>query len=475
MKQAIQYYINGEWVDPVEPREIDVINPATEEPVAKISLATRADVDKAVEAAKNAFPSYSQTSREERLALMQKFAEVYKERYNDMAEAITQEMGAPASFSQKAQAATGLGHIMTAVEVLKNFEFEEDLGTTHVFKEPVGVCGFITPWNWPINQIMCKVAPALATGCTMVLKPSQVAPLDAILLAEIIDAAGFPPGVFNLVNGSGPEVGEWLSTHPDVDMISLTGSTKAGAQVSKHAADTIKRVSLELGGKSANIILDDADFERSIKGGVMACMSNTGQSCNAPTRMLVPADRHDEAVQIAKAAAEKIKVGPPDDPATVIGPQANKRQWETVQRLMQTAIDEGSDLVCGGPGKPEGLETGFYSKPTIFANVKNDSTIAQEEVFGPVLVIIPYKDEDDAVAIANDSIYGLSGYVSSGDLDRARRVAARMRTGMVHLNGAPVDQRAPFGGYKQSGNGREWGAHGFDEFLEVKSIYGFGT
>lgn len=473
MKQATQFYINGEWVDPSEPRTVDVINPATEEPVATISMAGEADVNKAVAAAKKAFESYSRTTREERVALMAKFAEIYKERYNDMAEAITLEMGAPNSLSQKAQAATGLGHITTALDILKSYEFEEDLGTTHVFKEPVGVCGFITPWNWPINQIMCKVAPALATGCTIVLKPSQVAPLDAYLLAEIIDAAGFPPGVFNLVNGSGPQVGEWLSTHPDVDMVSLTGSTRAGGQVAKLAADSIKRVSLELGGKSANILLDDADLPRAVKISVLSCFNNTGQSCNAPTRLLVPAERHDEVVEIAKQVADKVTVGAPDDPNTTMGPQANKKQWDTVQKLINQAIDEGCELVYGGPGKPEGLDTGYYTKPTIFANLKNSDTISREEVFGPVLSIIPYKDEDDAIAIANDSIYGLSGYVQSGNLERARKVASRMRTGMVHINGAPTDLKAPFGGYKQSGNGREWGAHGFDEFLEIKSVMGY--
>ncbi|MGH1471330.1 MAG: aldehyde dehydrogenase family protein [Cellvibrionaceae bacterium] len=473
MKQATQFYIDGKWVDPITPRQIDVINPATEEPVAQISMASKADVDNAVAAAKKAFNSFSQTSREERIELLTKLAAAYKERYADMAEAITLEMGAPDVLSQKAQAATGLGHISAALEVLKTYEFEEDLGTTHVFKEPIGVCGFITPWNWPINQIMCKVAPALATGCTIVLKPSQVAPLDAYILAEIIDAAGYPAGVFNLVNGAGPEVGEWLSTHEDVDMVSLTGSTYAGAQVAKYAADTIKRVSLELGGKSANIILDDADLERAVKIGVMSCFNNTGQSCNAPTRMLVPADKHDEVVEIAKAVAAKVKVGAPGDPTTVIGPQANKKQWNTVQKLIQKAIDEGSECVFGGVGKPEGLDVGFYSKPTIFANLKNSDLIAQEEAFGPVLAIIPYKDEEDAISIANDSIYGLSGYVQSGDINRARRVASRMRTGMVHINGAPTDINAPFGGYKQSGNGREWGAHGFDEFLEIKAVMGF--
>ncbi|GAB1261259.1 aldehyde dehydrogenase family protein [Aurantivibrio plasticivorans] len=473
MKQATQFYINGEWVDPVEPKQIDVINPATEEPVATISMASKADVDKAVAAAKAAFESFSQTTHEERVALLEKLVGAYQAKYAEMAEAITLEMGAPKALSEKAQAGTGLGHITTALEILKTYEFEEDLGTSRVFKEPIGVCGFITPWNWPINQIMCKVAPALATGCTIVLKPSQVAPLDAYVLAEMIDAAGYPPGVFNLVNGAGTAVGEWLSTHEDVDMISLTGSTGAGAAVAKFAADTIKRVSLELGGKSANIVLDDADLQKAVKVGVIGCMNNTGQSCNAPTRMLVPADKHDEIVEMAKAVCESLKVGAPDAPDTVIGPQANSRQWGTVQKLIQQAIDDGNELVCGGVGKPDGLDVGFYTKPTIFANVKNSDMIAQEEVFGPVLVIIPYQDEEEAIKIANDSIYGLSGYVQSGDVDRARKVASRMRTGMVHLNGAPGDLKAPFGGYRQSGNGREWGAHGFDEFLELKAVMGY--
>lgn len=474
MRELTKFYINGEWVEPTGARQVEIINPATEQPVARISLAGREDLDRAVAAAKAAFETFSQTSREERLELLNKLAAAYKERYAEVAEAITLEMGSPAGLAQKAHAATGLGHIATAAEVLQNYEFEEDLGTTRVFKEPIGVCGLITPWNWPMNQVMCKVAPALATGCTVILKPSQVAPLDAYILAELVDAAGYPPGVFNLVNGSGPEVGEWLATHPDVDMISLTGSTYAGAQVSKHAADTIKRVSLELGGKSANIILDDADLERAVRIGVLGCFSNTGQSCNAPTRMLVPADRHDEVVELAKRVVEeRVVVGAPDDPKTTMGPQANEKQWKSTQKLIQQAIDEGSQLVCGGPGKPEGLEVGYYTKPTIFANLKNSDTIAQEEVFGPVLAIIPYQDEEEAIRIANDSIYGLSGYVSSGDLERARRVASRMRTGMVHINGAPTDIRAPFGGYKQSGNGREWGAHGFDEFLEIKAVMGY--
>ena len=473
MNNSTKFYINGQWVDPVEFRRQNIINPATEQLVGQISMAGQKDVDKAVAAAKSAFETYGQTSREDRIALMGKLLEIYQARYSDMAEAITLEMGAPTSLSKNVQTASGLGHIATALEILKTYKFEEDMGTTRIFREPVGVCGFITPWNWPINQIMCKVAPALATGCTMVLKPSQLAPLDAILLAEMIDAAGFPSGVFNLVNGAGADVGKWLATHPDVDMVSLTGSTRAGAQVSVHAAETIKRVSLELGGKSAFILLDDAPLERAVKSCVTNCFNNTGQSCNAPTRLMVPKGMHDQIVEMARTVTQKIVVGPPDDPSTIIGPQANKKQWIAVQNLMQLAIDEGCQLVCGGPGKPEGLETGYYTRPTIFANLKNSDTIAQKEVFGPVLSIIPYQDVDAAIAMANDTIYGLSGYVYAGTLDRARRVASKLRTGMVHLNGAPMDIQASFGGYKQSGNGREWGKWGFDEFLEIKSVMGY--
>ncbi|MFH2131054.1 MAG: aldehyde dehydrogenase family protein [bacterium] len=475
MKQATQFYINGEWVDPIESRQIDVVNPATEQPVARISLAGRADVDKAVAAARAAFGSYSRTSRDERITLLAKLAEIYQTRYMDLAEAITLEMGAPQSLSQKAQAAAGLAHINTALEILKHYKFSRSQGTTQILKEPIGVCGLITPWNWPMNQIMCKVAPALATGCTMILKPSQVAPLDAYILAEIIDAAGYPPGVFNLVNGAGPEVGQWLSTHPDVDMISLTGSSRAGSQVSANAADSVKRVSLELGGKSAFIVLDDADLEKAVKCCVRSCFRNTGQTCNAPTRMLVPEEKHDRIVDIVRAVAAKMVVGPPGDPATTIGPQANKKQWLAVQSLIQQAIDDGSRLVLGGTGRPEGLTTGYYSKPTVFANLKNSDIIARKEVFGPVLSIIPYRDEEDAIAIANDTEFGLSSYVYSGDLERARRVASRMRAGMVHLNGAETDINAPFGGYKQSGNGREWGIYGFDEYLEIKAVMGFNA
>jgi aldehyde dehydrogenase (NAD+) len=384
-------------------------------------------------------------------------------------------MGAPWKFAKHAQAASGPQHIATALEVLKTFPFEERHGDTLIVKEPIGICGLITPWNWPMNQVAVKVAPALAAGCTMVLKPSEIAPFDAMIFAEILDEAGVPKGVFNLVNGDGPGVGSAISSHPDVAMVSFTGSTRAGVAVAQDAAPSVKRVAQELGGKSANIILDDADFEKAVAGGARGCFENTGQSCNAPTRMLVPADRMEEAASIAANVANSIKVGDPREDGVRMGPLASDVQWEKVQGFINGAIAEGATLVSGGPDRPEGIDKGYFVRPTVFSGVTNDMTIGREEVFGPVLSIMAYEDEDDAVRIANDTPYGLSGYVSSGDLDRARRVAARLRTGMVHINGAHLDSFAPFGGYKQSGNGREWGAHGFDEFLEVKSIYGFGT
>lgn len=473
MKQCLQFYINGEWIDPIAPNPIEVINPATEQAVAQISMGSESDIENAVSAAKGAFTHYSQTSREERIELLENVIAIYKEHMTEMAAAISNEMGAPKTLSINAQAASGLGHLVTALKVLKDYEFETDLGTTRVVKEPIGVCGFITPWNWPINQIACKVAPALATGCTIVLKPSEIAPLSAYLFTDILDKAGVPAGVFNLVNGDGPTVGAALSNHPDIDMISFTGSTRAGVHVAKAAADTVKRVSQELGGKSANIILDDANLEKAVKVGVLSCFNNSGQSCNAPTRMLVPADRQQDVIDIATRAAEKVVVGSPEEENTTMGPVVSEAQFNKIQGLIHQAVEENAELVTGGAGKPEGLETGYYVKPTIFANVSNKSTIAREEVFGPVLAILPYETEEEAIRIANDSPYGLSGYVWSEDLDRARNVASRLRTGMVHINGAPTDIRAPFGGYKQSGNGREWGEHGFDEFLETKSMMGF--
>jgi aldehyde dehydrogenase (NAD+) len=471
MKEYLKFYINGEWVAPTVPKTWDVINPATEEPIGRISLGSAADVDKAVIAARTAFETFGRTSREERMALLERVIATYSSRVNEIAETISLEMGAPMWLAKGAQAPAGVGHLKQALEVLKTYTFMQNRGAIRIIREPIGVCGFITPWNWPINQITCKVAPALAAGCTMVLKPSEIAPLNAILVAEVLHDAGVPRGVFNLVNGDGPTVGAAIAAHPGVDMVSFTGSTRAGIQVAKAAADSVKRVAQELGGKSANIILDDVDLKAAVESGVQRCFTNSGQSCSAPTRMLVPRARHAEAVAIAKAAAERVIVGDPNQKGS-LGPIANRAQFEKVQRLIETGIREGADLVTGGPGRPQGLEKGYYVRPTVFANVRNDMTIAREEIFGPVLSILPYEDENDAVQIANDTVYGLSGYVSSGDTQRALRVAARLRTGNVHVNGAPVDYSAPFGGYKQSGNGREWGEFGFEEFLEVKAVMG---
>jgi aldehyde dehydrogenase (NAD+) len=472
VKESLDFYIDGRWVPPAQPKTLDVINPATEEPIGRISLGGAADVDRAVAAARRAFETYSRTSREERIALLERVMGAYQARLGDLAETISQEMGAPMWLAKAAQAPSGLAHLAQALEVLRSYAFVENKGTTRILKEPVGVCGFITPWNWPVNQIMCKVAPALAAGCTMVLKPSEIAPLSGIVVAEILHEAGVPPGVFNLVNGDGATVGAALAAHPDIDMVSFTGSTRAGVQVAKAAADSVKRVAQELGGKSANIILDDADLKRAVQGGVRSCFTNSGQSCNAPTRMLVPRSRHAEAVGIAKAAAEAVKVGDPHTEGTTIGPVVSGAQFEKIQRLIEAGIKEGAELVTGGLGRPDGLERGYYVRPTIFANVRNDMTIAREEVFGPVLAILPYGDEEEAIRIANDTPYGLAGYVASGDPERALRVASRLRAGNVHLNGAGPDFAAPFGGYKQSGNGREWGEHGFEEFLEVKAVMG---
>ena len=472
MSHRSQFYINGEWVDPLSEDLLDVINPATEEPIGQVALGNADDVDRAVAAAVAAFDAYSQTTREERVELLQRIIDVYKSRMPQVASTISEEMGAPAALANGAQAPAGLGHFISTLNVLKNFEFEEDIGSSRIIREPAGVCGLITPWNWPINQIACKVAPALAAGCTMVLKPSEVAPFNAILFAEVLDEAGVPAGVFNLVNGDGPTVGAAISSHPDIDMMSFTGSTRAGIEVARNAAPTVKRVAQELGGKSANIILDDADFGAAIARDVFGMCINSGQSCNAPTRMLVPNGRMDEAAEIAKSAAANVKVGAPDAPGTTIGPVVSAVQFEKIQALIEKGIEEGAKLQCGGPGRPDGLNAGYYVRPTVFSHVTNDMTIAREEIFGPVLSLIGYENDDDAVAIANDTSYGLSGYIS-GTSDRARDIARRIRTGNVHLNGAPVDTKAPFGGYKQSGNGREWGRYGFEEFLEVKAIMGY--
>ncbi len=473
MREMLQFYIDGKWVDPQSPNTLDVINPATEEICGQISIGAAADVDLAVAAATRAFASYSLSTREDRIALLESVLAEFAKRHDEVAEAIMEEMGAPWGLARDSQAASGPQHIKAAIRALKDYPFEERNRTTLVIKEPIGVCGLITPWNWPMNQVAVKVAPALAAGCTMVLKPSEIAPFDAMIFAEILDAAGVPAGVFNLVNGDGPGVGTALSQHPDVDMVSFTGSTRAGVLVAQNAAPTVKRVAQELGGKSANILLDDADFEKAVKRGAGDVFENTGQSCDAPSRMLVPKSRMDEAAAAAASVAEATVVGDPRDEKTEVGPLVSDLQWNKVQDLIQKGIDEGATLAAGGTGKPDGIEKGYFARPTVFANVSNDMTIAREEIFGPVLSIIPYEDEDEAVRIANDTPYGLSGYVSSSDLDRARKVAARMRTGMVHINGAWADSASPFGGYKQSGNGREWGAHGIDEFLEVKSIYGY--
>ena len=473
MREMLQFYIDGKWVDPQSPNTLDVINPATEEVCGRISIGAAEDVDLAVAAATRAFPSYSQSTREDRIALLESVLAEFAKRHDEVAEAIMEEMGAPWNLARDSQAASGPQHIKAAIRALKEYPFEERNRTTLVVKEPIGVCGLITPWNWPMNQVAVKVAPALAAGCTMVLKPSEIAPFDAMIFAEILDAAGVPAGVFNLVNGDGPGVGTALSRHPGVDMVSFTGSTRAGVLVAQNAAPTVKRVAQELGGKSANILLDDADFEKAVRSGASDVFENTGQSCDAPSRMLVPKARMEEAAAAAASVADATIVGDPRDEKTEVGPLVSELQWNKVQDLIQKGIDEGATLAAGGTGKPGGIEKGYFARPTVFANVSNDMTIAREEIFGPVLSIIPYDDEDEAVRIANDTPYGLSGYVSSSDLDRARKVAARMRTGMVHINGAWADSASPFGGYKQSGNGREWGAHGIDEFLEVKSIYGY--
>ena len=475
MVQHLKFYIDGAWQDPVSRRTLPVTNPANEERLYEIALGSKADLDKAVAAARRAFETYSLTNREERVDLLAKIVEVYKKRMKEIGGAISDEMGAPLSFAERFQAGAGLGHLMTTLEVLKGYPFEERLGSAMLVREPVGVVGMITPWNWPLNQIACKVAPALAAGCTMILKPSEYTPSSALIFAEILHEAGVPKGVFNLINGVGPEVGAAMSEHPDIDMMSFTGSTRAGIDVVKRAAVTVKRVTQELGGKSPNIILEDADLARAVAGGTTHCFNNSGQSCNAPTRMLVPLQRMAEATAIAKAVADKTRVGDPKNADTNLGPVVNRVQWDKIQALIKKGIDEGAQLAVGGLGLPDGLNKGYYVRPTVFSHVTNDMTIAREEIFGPVLSIIGYKDEDDAVRIANDTPYGLAGYVSSANVERARHVARRLRAGNINLNGAPNERGAPFGGYKHSGNGREWGRFGLDEYLEVKAVAGWGA
>lgn len=472
MREYLQFYIDGQWVDPAELRPLDVENPSTEQVAGRIALGSAADVDKAVAAARRAFPAWSQTSREERLDVLQAISAEYLRRQGDLAEAVSEEIGAPPALAAGAQVQLGIGHLMTAIEVLKNFEFSRRLGNTLVSSEPIGVCGLITPWNWPLNQIAVKVFPALATGCTVVLKPSEVAPFSAQIFTEVIEAAGVPAGVYNLVFGDGAGVGAAISSHAGIDMVSFTGSTRAGIEVAKSAASSVKRVSQELGGKSPNIVLDDEAFATSVAAGVSAMMPNSGQSCNAPSRMLVPNSRMAEAISIAAETIEGVRVAEADNPKA-IGPVASRAQFDRIQGLIAKGVADGANLVAGGEGRPAGLDRGFYVRPTVFADVTNDMTIAREEIFGPVLCMLGYDDIDDAVDIANDTEYGLAGYVSGADIEAARAVARRIRAGWISINHA-FDMNAPFGGYKHSGNGREWGEAGFHEYLETKSVLGHG-
>ena len=475
MSNNLKFYIDGAWVDPVVPNRIPVINPATEQVFTEISGGSSADVDKAVAAAKAAFRTFSRTPHKERLELLKRCLEIYNRRYDEIAAAVSEEMGAPIGFSKEAQVFVGQGHFQALIDKFETFEFHETRGTTRVVKEPIGVCGLITPWNWPLNQIVCKVAPALAAGCTMVLKPSEIAPMNALIFAEIMHEAGVPPGVFNLVNGTGPEVGQKLAEHKDVDMMSFTGSTRAGIIVAKSAADTVKRVAQELGGKSANILLPDVDLDTAVRQGIAACFINSGQSCDAATRMLVPRSLHDQAVAIAADEAAKQTTGDPQGPSTVLGPLVSQAQWDKVQRLIKAGIDEGATLATGGPGRPDGLTKGYYARPTVFGNVKPGMTIEKEEIFGPVLSIIPYDSVEQAIEIANDTVYGLAAYIQGKDMAKVHNVAAQMRAGSVYVNAPDVDFTAPFGGYKQSGNGREYADFALNDFLEIKGIVGYGV
>jgi aldehyde dehydrogenase (NAD+) len=473
MQHERQHYVNGAWVDPLEPVLLDVIDPSTEEAFTQIAVGGPKDVDRAVAAAKAAFPAFARTLRKDRLDLLRAILSEYNKRRRDIAAALSQEMGAPLKFAMERQSATGTAHLMRMIEVLETYPFEEVQGTTLIAREPIGVVGLITPWNWPINQIVCKVAPGIAAGCTMVLKPSEVAPLNAIIWSEVMHAAGVPAGVYNMVQGVGAVVGAAMSAHPDIDMMSFTGSTRAGILVAQAAAPTVKRVAQELGGKSANILLPDVDFQTAVTKGVVGMMGNSGQSCNAPTRMFVPLDRHEEVKAIAKAAAERVVVGDVNDDRTNLGPVVSEVQYNKIQRLIQAGIDEGAELVTGGPGRPENLNRGYFVRPTVFAGVRNDMTIAREEIFGPVLAILPYRDEAEAIHLANDTLYGLAAYVQSADIGRARRVAAEMRAGNVFMNYPAGDTAAPFGGYKQSGNGREYGRWALDDFTEIKAVIGY--
>jgi len=478
MENKKNFYIDGKWVTPKSKEEIKVINPATEENCAVISLGNKDDVDLAVSSAKKAFSSWSFSTKEERTKLLEKLYENYKKRWSDIAEAITTEMGAPKDFATKLQAGTGAAHLKSFIKYLKNFEFEKTLGdhapNQRLIYEPKGVCALITPWNWPMNQVCLKVMPALASGCTMVLKPSELAPLSSIILAELIDETKFPAGVFNLVNGDGKTTGDALTSHPDVNMISFTGSTRAGALISQNAAKDFKRVSLELGGKGANIIFKDADPE-AIERGALRCFRNSGQSCNAPTRMLVEKSMYKEAVERLKKYTESFEVGDPKKEGEHIGPVISETQYNKIQTLIKKGIDEGAKLVAGGPGKPEGFEKGYFVKPTVFADVNNDMDIARTEIFGPVLSVMPFETEEEAIQIANDTPYGLTNYIQTQDKEKVKRVARKLRSGMVDVNGAGIAVDAPFGGFKHSGIGREAGQHGLEEFLEVKAVGGWSN
>ena len=469
------FYINGAWVNPSVQKSFDVINPATEEPYTRISLGSSADVDKAVLAARAAFPDFAKTNKATRIALLKRILTVYNDRVDEIAQALSDEMGAPLAWARNAQTWAGQVHLEATIASLEGYEFETQRGNTRVIKEGIGVVALITPWNWPMNQIMCKVAPALACGCTVVLKPSELAPISAIVFSEILHDAGVPPGVYNMINGDGPSVGQFMSAHKGVDMVSFTGSTHAGVMVAKAAADTVKRVAQELGGKSPNIILEDADLEIAVRKGVESCMSNTGQSCDAPTRMLVPRALHRRILEIAADAAEEQVVGDPRDERTTMGPLISERQYSKVQRLIETGIAEGAMLVAGGVGKPKGLQRGYFARPTVFGNVTRDMTIAREEIFGPVLAIMPYDTEAEAIEIANESEFGLAAYVQSANLPHARAVARQLRAGQVHINYPDWDVYAPFGGYKQSGNGREYADWGMHDFLEIKGLLGYGA
>jgi aldehyde dehydrogenase (NAD+) len=469
-----RFYIDGEWVEPVHPGdEIVVVNPATEEEAARVAAASPADVEAAVQAAHRAFADFSQTTREERLELLTRVREAYKHRIPEIAAAMTTEVGIPRGLAEGGQALAGARHLKEAIEALRDYPLHEDWGSTRIVREPVGVCALLVPWNWPMNQVTAKVGPALAAGCTMVLKPSQLSPLSALLFADAVDEAGLPAGVFNMVNGAGAALGDAFSTHPLVDMVSITGSTAVGASVAAAAAPSVKRVSQELGGKSANIVFGDVHVQKVVRSGTLGCMHNSGQTCNAPTRMLVAEEIYDEAVEVAARAAESVVVGDPQDHATFMGPVAGHKQYRAVRGYIETGIAEGARLVAGGLERPDGLDKGFFVRPTVFADVAPDMRIFQEEIFGPVLCITPFRDEEHAVELANATEFGLSGYVQSVDVERVRRVAGRMRTGMVHLNGASTDARAPFGGYRHSGNGREWGRFGLEDFLEVKAVMGW--